>query len=123
MPRENVCVHKQDRFWWADVRESEVTASFRVKPVKPVKPVHDQCVHPLPFMIQTKAWDSLPPYVPPNKPKAAATPAVRCSRSVERQVLQREIASQENAAVRMRRNHANVLKINAALANAMRRDH
>ena len=109
MPRESVQVCVRHGFRWDELSERDVTHSLRVKQAPP-----------LPFMLQTKPWAALPPYTPPTTPPALALPAIRTSRSVEREVFRREIAAQEGAAGVARRNHKAVLKINAALANAMR---
>jgi len=71
-------------------------------------------------MMQSKAWEPIPPYTSPTTPPAPVLPTIRTSRSVDREVLCREIAAQEGAASVARRNHKVVLKINGALANAMK---
>lgn len=90
-----------------------MTHSLRVKTSQVPPP-------PLPFMLQTKPWADLPLYTPPTTPPATALPVIRTSRSVEREILCKEIAAQEGSAGVARRNHRAALRINAALANAMR---
>jgi hypothetical protein len=109
MPRESIHVCLRDGFRWDEIGESDVTHSLRVKPTPSP-----------PFMLQTKAWEPMPPYSPPTTSHTLVLPATRTSRSVELEVFRREIATQEGAASIARRNYRTVLQINAALAKAMK---